>query len=458
MRLDLADIQGNLLRGYRLPFARYAFFSLADAARSRAFLALVHPLITSSEWWDDGKPEWTLNLALTRTGLDALGLPRAALNSFPLEFGEGMAKRSAILGDTGPSAPERWESLWRGRIDILMQINALSTSGRELGFAAVMAAAQTSQGVALVGFQDAAALIREGAPAPIEHFGYTDGFSQPDFVGGQTVNSPGDGKIGKGKRWEEIKTGEFILGHRNEADELPPAPLPAVLGKNGAFLVFRKLEQDVRSFRDYVAQWGRRYPGGAEKLMAKFLGRWRDGTPLALRPDGMDASLVADGQLNNDFTYGDDPHGVKCPIGAHIRRMNPRDSLGFAGRLATRRRLIRRGLPYGPYVPEGADVDTQERGIVFMTIGASLSRQFEFVQQQWVNYGNDFGLGEDRDPVIGNNQGGGRFAIPGDPRKDEEPFVCTGLRSFVTLKGGDYFFAPSLTALQLLAEGLIDPR
>ncbi len=458
MKLDLADIQGNLLRGYRLPFARYAFFSIADATRGRAFLQLTLPSITSAELWDDGKPEWTLNIALTRTGLDALGLPRSALNSFPIEFVEGMAKRSAILGDTGPSAPERWDSLWRERIDISMQINALSSSGRERGFAAVMTAAQASQGVALVGFQDASALIVNGAPAPIEHFGFTDGFSQPDFIGGQAVDAPGDGKIGRGGRWDEIKTGEFILGHRNEADELPPAPIPAVLAKNGAFLVYRKLEQDVRSFRAYIAQWGQRYPGGPEKLMAKFVGRWRDGTPLALSPDAMDASIVADGQRCNNFTYGDDPHGLKCPIGAHIRRVNPRDSLGFAGRLATRRRLIRRGPPYGSYVPEGADVDAQERGIVFMTVGASISRQFEFVQQQWVNYGNDFSLGEDRDPMIGNNQGEGRFVIPGDPRKREEPFVCSGLRSFVTLKGGDYFFAPSLTALQLLAAGLIDPR
>ena len=458
MTLDLTDIQGNILRGYRLPFARYAFLNVTDSNRGREFLRRVTPLITNAEIWDAGKPEKTLNLAISRSALSALDLPMGAINSFPVEFLEGMAKRSAVLGDTGPSAPNAWEPIWRGRVDLCVSINALSRAASEDGFAELMAAAEESQGAALVGAQDAAALIVNGAPAPVEHFGYTDGFAQPDFVGGQAVDSPGDGKIGRGGSWEEIKTGEFILGYRNEADELPAAPIPSILAKNGAYLVYRKLEQNVGAFRAYVRDWGARYPGGPEKLMAKFVGRWRDGTPLALSADAMDPSLVADPRRNNNFVFRDDPEGLKCPIGAHIRRVNPRDSLGFGGRLATRRRLIRRGLPYGPYVPEGADVDGQERGIIFMAVGATISRQFEFVQQQWINYGNDFGVGEARDPVIGNNQGSGRFIIPGDVRKGEEPFICSDMPSFVTLRGGDYFFTPSLTALRLLAAARIDPR
>jgi Dyp-type peroxidase family len=458
MRLDLTDIQGNLLRGYRLPFARYLHMNFGEAGPARAFLDRLMPLITSAETWDEGKPAQTINISLSRTALEALELPRATINSFPIEFLAGMASRRRILGDDGPSDPAQWDPVWRGRVDLSIAINALSPAALEAGFTAVMGIAEQTRGATLAGRQDAAALIVDGAPAPIEHFGFTDGFSQPDFIGGQASDVPGDGKIGERGRWDEIETGEFLLGYRSEADETPPAPVPPVFAKNGAFLVYRKLEQDVKAFRAYFAEWGARYPGGPEKLMAKFVGRWRDGTPLASSPDRMDPSLANDTARNNNFIYADDPEGLKCPIGAHIRRMNPRDSLGFEGRLATRRRILRRGLPYGPYAPEGVEIDSQPRGIIFLAVAASLSRQFEFVQQQWVNYGNDFGLGEDRDPIIGNNQGSGRFVIPGDIRKHEEPFVCSGLPSFVTVKGGDYFFIPSLTALRLLATGRIDPR
>ena len=192
--------------------------------------------------------------------------------------------------------------------------------------------------------------------------------------------------------------------------------------------------------------------------MAKFVGRWRDGTPLMKSPDRPDPVVAADDTKNNDFTYASDPDGLVCPHGAHIRRVNPRDSQGFNGRLATRRRIVRRGLPYGEWLPEGEPDDGRARGIIFMALGASISRQFEFVQQQWVNYGNDFNLGESRDPLIGNNAGEGFFVIPGQAGTNEPPHFCAKLPSFVTLKGGDYFFLPSLTALRLIASGSIDPR
>ena len=458
MQLDLSDIQGNLLRGYRLPFARYIFLRFTQAEAARAFLGGVAPLITNAEIWDEGKPENTLNIAISASGLQALELPIETLNTFPPEFIEGMARRSEILGDRNASAPDKWEPMWSERIDAWMSINALSPAAREAGYKRVTDLIEKTKGAVVVGTQDAGVLFVNGKPAPVEHFGYADGFAQPDFVGGQAVDTPGDGKMAKHGKWDEIQTGEFILGYRNEADELPPAPKPWVLAKNGSFMVYRKLEQDVKAFRSYVEEWGKRYAGGPEKLMAKMVGRWRDGTPLALSPDKMDKSIVADPQRVNNFTYGDDPEGAKCPLGSHIRRANPRDSLGFEGRLATRRRIARRGLPYGSYVPEGEPVDDQERGIIFMALNASISRQFEFVQQQWINYGNDFALGEAADPVIGGNHGKGRFVIPGDAQRNEEPFICSKLPSFVTVRGGGYFFLPGLNALRFLAAGNIDPR
>jgi len=456
MNLDLTDIQGNILRGYRLPFARYIFLNLTGGDKAKAFLAEIIPHVTNSEVWIDEKPKSTLNIGLSRTALAALDVPLASINSFPPEFLDGMAKRAKALGDIGDSAPEHWDDFWANRVDVWVSINALSAEDREGKFQVIQKAITHSQGAKIVGTQDTEALIIDGAPSPKEHFGYTDGLAQPDFEGSHAFNTPGDGKIaGKGK-WKDLKNGEFLLGYPNEALEDGELPAPAVLAKNGTFMVYRKLEQNVQGFRDYVDEWGEKYPGGKEKLMAKFIGRWRDGTPLALSPDKMNPDLAADHNRNNNFTYGDDPEGLKCPIGAHVRRANPRDELLYHGKLPSRRRILRRGMPYGNYTPEGQPVDEQERGIIFMAINANISRQFEFVQQQWINYGNDFYAGEDKDPVLGNREKPGRFVIPGD--KQNPPFICADMQSFVTLKGGDYFFLPSLTALQMLATGLVDPR
>ena len=456
MNLDLTDIQGNILRGYRLPFARYIFLNLTGGDKAKAFLAEIIPHVTNSEVWIDEKPKSTLNIGLSRTALAALDVPLASINSFPPEFLDGMAKRAKALGDIGDSAPEHWDDFWANRVDVWVSINALSAEDREGKFQVIQKAITHSQGAKIVGTQDTEALIIDGAPSPKEHFGYTDGLAQPDFQGSHAFNTPGDGKIaGKGK-WKDLKNGEFLLGYPNEALEDGELPAPAELAKNGTFMVYRKLEQNVQGFRDYVDEWGEKYPGGKEKLMAKFIGRWRDGTPLALSPDKMNPDLAADHNRNNNFTYGDDPEGLKCPIGAHVRRANPRDELLYHGKLPSRRRILRRGMPYGNYTPEGQPVDEQERGIIFMAINANISRQFEFVQQQWINYGNDFHAGEDKDPVLGNREKPGRFVIPGD--KQNPPFICADMQSFVTLKGGDYFFLPSLTALQMLATGLVDPR
>ena len=131
----------------------------------------------------------------------------------------------------------------------------------------------------------------------------------------------------------------------------------------------------------------------------------------------------------------------------------------FPGGLINRRRITRRGLPYGDYVPAGEPVsDADDRGMIFMALNASLSRQFEFVQQQWIEYGNDSHLGNDKDPMLGNHGGLGKFAIQGDETPGNPPFVCSHLPQFVELRGGDYFFLPSITALGMIARGLVDPR
>lgn len=152
--------------------------------------------------------------------------------------------------------------------------------------------------------------------------------------------------------WAPLATGELLLGYADEAGELPVAPIPHLLANNGTFMVYRKLHQNVATFRRYLEEKGALYAGGREKLASKFIGRWRDGTPVELSPDVPNQGIVKDKQRNVNFTFGDDLDGARCPVGAHVRRTNPRDTFGFNGRLIHRRRITRRGLPYGPYVPE----------------------------------------------------------------------------------------------------------
>ena len=246
---------------------------------------------------------------------------------------------------------------------------------------------------------------------------------------------------------------------------------------------------------------GARSPGGKEALAAKFAGRWRSGAPVSTFPTQAEADAFAgswerakiavveaksEGEraeakarladLNVRFTAFDfrgDVEGGRCPVGAHVRRANPRSSLEFAqqgafespGALSNRRRILRRGLPYGD---SRERADEGDHGVVFLAMNASIRRQFEFVQQQWMNYGNDFGLANDKDPLVGNHgrtgadHGGdglpdGRMTVQASAADPAPPFFCTGMPRFVETRGGEYFFVPSLTALRMIGDGSIDP-
>jgi Dyp-type peroxidase family len=459
-KLNATDIQGFTLRGYNLPFGRYLFLRFTKPEPARALLHGLLGQITTGQRWDNGKPDNTLNIAFTFRGLQALDLPAATLISFPVEFQQGMKARAGILGDTGGNGPEHWDAYWHGEgVHVWLGINGSSTAALDACQAQVQALMDATGGAPVVGCQEAAAIVLAGRVSTSEHFGYTDGFGNPDYLGIERTTQNGQGKLAKDGTWVPLATGELLLGYADEAGELPVAPVPHLLASNGTFMVYRKLHQNVAAFRAYLDEHGAKYGGGREKLAAKFIGRWRDGTPLELSPDGPDPAIVAKEQENTDFTYGGDPQGTRCPLGAHLRRVHPRDAFGFNGGLVNRRRITRRGLPYGDYVPEGEPVsDAEDRGIVFMALNASLSRQFEFVQQQWVEYGNDAHLGNDKDPLIGNHTGGDKFVVQGDTSASNPPYVCSHLPRFVELRGGDYFFLPSITALGMMALGLVDPR
>jgi Dyp-type peroxidase family len=210
-------------------------------------------------------------------------------------------------------------------------------------------------------------------------------------------------------------------------------------------MVWRKLRQDVGGFRAQLAEQARRLELDEELVAAKLVGRWRDGSPLALRPDGPDPELGNDKLRANDFRYGDDKLGLRCPRGAHVRRANPRDALGWEGRLTARHRILRRGMPYGPALPDGAADDGEARGLLFICLQASIARQFEIVQSQWCNDGNAFGLGREADPLTGPAGGEVRHIIEGDP-----PHVVSPLRSYVECRGGEYLVVPAISALRAL--------
>ncbi len=463
-KLNETDIQGFVLRGYNFPFARYIFLEVLEAKGARKFVDDTLPYITTGERWDEGKPQSTVNIAFTHKALSLMQLPDASLLSFPVEFLQGMKARAAVLGDRARNSPERWDGIWQNEVaHIWLAVNAQSLAALTSCCDKLQGlVADNSGGVRIVGQQEAASLKIDGQFSFKEHFGYTDGFGNPDYLGIERKSQPGQGKLMKDGSWAPLATGELLLGYADEAGELPVAPLPHLLANNGTFMVYRKLHQNVAAFRDYLEEKGKAYAGGKEKLAAKFVGRWRDGTPTLLSPDKEDLTLANDPNRNVNFTFGKDPTGAKCPLGAHLRRVNPRDAFGFETLLINRRRITRRGLPYGSYVPEDQPVsDNEERGVAFMVLNACISRQFEFVQQQWIEYGNDSHQGNDRDLLLGNHSdspNGSKFVVQGSEDPNNPPFICGGLTNFVELRGGDYFFVPSMTALKMISTGTVDPR
>ncbi len=444
--VDLADIQGNVLRGYTYPVAAYVFLRIDDAGNARALMRRMLPQVATAEPWNNNQPPTAMHVAFTYAGLEALDLPQPILDSFPDVFREGMAARADRLGDRGPSAPEHWEpGLGTTEAHVLVTVYASDTRHLE----------QARQALKTVGAEQAVTVVHEQRAEASrdgrDHFGFFDGIAQPAIAGSGVTPRPGDGQPAGRGRWRDVWAGEFLHGYTDEDGALPQAPAPP-FDRNGTFMVYRKLAMDVAALRRFLAHHGERFPGGPERLAAKIVGRWPDGTPLARSPDRPDPALAANPHAINDFSYKNDPDGLRCPAGAHIRRANPRDSIGFHdGRLTNRHRIIRRGRPYGPKLPPDAhEDDGQERGLIFVCFNTDIWRQFETIQALWIDDGDPFGLGADKDFLIGEPDGDtGKMTIPGDP-----PFFLTPQPRFVTCRGGAYLIRPSIGALRALADGL----
>jgi len=553
--LDLNDIQGNIPRAYgrfSFPFARYFFFNIADGAEGRKFVDKVRKEVTTAARWPENaiKPQCTVNIGFTFLGLYSLEIPSRTLQQMPDVFVDGMKERAFVLGDrdvTKTAADDagwdkHWDPIWQdnrargwhnaSNVHIWISLNAqLKTPGTDTPVDELEEktewlrnlCAGSNGGVSILAkngkngdqeYQAASAVFADHGglkiPTPKEHFGFTDGIGDPVFEGQFPPEVENVAVIGRGKRmnpedsWQPIATGEFILGHPDESQELPPTSVPPEFMRNGTYMAYRKLHENVGTFDEvlkeeantFAAEMGVPMEEAEATLRAKMCGRWSDGVPLSVVPiyaewvqfgknngfddrDPLKAFQNRRRYLNSpaaaDFRYADDMAGQKCPVGAHMRRVNTRDYLDPENKagidpatgeqyknatassvLNKRRRILRRGLPYGPSNLDDKTDDT-EQGVAMMLMGASLFRQFEFVQQQWIQYGLDFHAGNNTCPLLGNHDHHRRHTIASDPKSGKPPYVMNKLKTFVECRGGDYFFIPSMTAIRMISMGIVDP-
>ena len=440
-RLDVNDIQGDILRAYSMHVSAHLFVGVPTAEEGRALLEDTRGRITTGRTWA-AKPASTLNVGITCNGLVALGAPDELVASFPVAFREGMRHRAPILGDVDDAGPDRWDDgLGSDEVHLLYTVNAQDDDALARALDELRAAID-AHGAAIVCTHYGRRL-----PDRKEHFGYADGVGQPAIEGvGDPVRGQGD-QISP-RTWQGLPLGEIFHGFVD--DDGDPAPGPsAPFDVGGTFKVWRKLYEDVAAFRTWVAQQAAGLDMNEELLRAKLVGRWPDASPLALTPDAPDAELGSDPERVNDFDYSDDPHGERCPFGAHIRRANPRSSLGFGDALTSRQRIIRRGMTYGDPLPADARADDGvDRGIYFVAYMADIERQFEFIQSMWMNDGDAVNAGHDRDPFVGRARGDHKFVIPG-----ATPAIVHPLIQPVVTRGGDYLWVPSISSLARIAAG-----
>lgn len=492
MTLDENEIQGLVLQGYgKLRGAAYLLLHVPDAphdtsqagtgqagtgqAGARRWLGSLLPSVT----FGSDRPDTAVNVAFTAGGLARFGLGENAVAGFSLEFQEGMTSphRRRLLGDVGAAAPENWR--WGGPdgpgVHALLMLFAPDTEG----VAALVEEHRTraeQHGLRVLAVLDTHDL------GFVEHFGFRDGQSQPALAGSARA---GSGAAEVPDR-DLLNPGEFILGYPNEHEQYPPSPLvdpgddpggvlPVAegpgrkdFGRNGSYLVLRTLAQDVPGFWRFLDDATRRADGSSDPeartaLAARFIGRWPSGASLTLARDTDRPDLAG----QNDFAYhADDAHGLGCPIGAHVRRANPRDSLpprpGEPASVAVnkRHRLLRRGRTYGtPLSVEDALRQSQdqdqgdERGLHFVALCADIARQFEFVTHTWLLNPHFDGLYDDTDPILGGHHDGQAAPSGSTFTRQARPVRrrIHGIPPFVTVRGGAYFFLPGRAALRHLA-------
>lgn len=389
------------------------------------------PEVTSANHWKGPSDGAWINVAFTFNGLKKLGIPDKSLNSFLPEFKAGMVSQAEKLNDIGDSAPSKWDDPF-GTDDLHVAL-ALFAPDREAIDEALKQARKVYD--QLKGISLLYELEVESPPDGRTHMGFTDGISNPAVEGSGIPTSNPE---------TPVKPGEFIIGKENQKGHVDVGPQPKSLGNNGSYLVIRKLHMRVAAFRKFLDEKASNKED-KDFLIAKMIGRWPSGAPISLATEKDDPDLAKNPELRNNFLYKDDPRGFKCPVGSHIRRANPRDSLNETIADINIHRLLRRSTVYGPPLEEGTtEDDGQDRGIIFAGICTSLSRQYEFIKSTWLHDGNFVELSTEEDPIVGNKRDEGSFTIPDTPFRKR----INGIPSFTVTKGGEYFFVPSISALK----------
>lgn len=481
---DARDTQALVKTGFgKLRGGCYHLLRIEDAAAARIWLRALH-LPAFGDIGGGNVIEEAVQIAFTAAGLRALGHDAGLLAAFAPEFGISLAddpSRSRRLGDIGANAPELWD--WgAGAREPHVLLMLFAPRERIAAFSARMRSEARAAGLTVI------AELPTGDMGGREPFGFLDGISQPevDWTGTREPGSAADMEF-----HNYMAPGEVLLGYVNEynlyterplldpnvtgAASLPPAadaPEKRDLGRNGSYLVFRQLSQDVRGFW----HWVRREAGAddAVNLAEAMVGRKMSGEPFAALGN-RDIPGIAD-RARNGFTYAGDPDGRVCPIGGHIRRANPRTGdfpegrmgllkkllalLGLTGtaeadRIASTRfhRLLRRGREYGTWLDPADAVKPNapdpQSGLHFICLNANLARQFEFVQSAWLASAKFAGMTGEQDPLLGNRmpfppgQVTDRFTRP---HADGPCRVARGVPQFVRVRGGAYFFLPGLRA------------
>jgi Dyp-type peroxidase family len=487
--IDYSDVQGLVRYGYkRMAEAAYVLVRIKDIAAARAWLGSA-PVTNAVE--ADLPPSSALQVAFTEAGLRALGVPASVLAGFSSEFLAGMTEesRSRRLGDVGDNAPSQWE--WGGSTKVPhLAVMFFAEHGR------LAALVQGATGSAWDAAFEQLYYLDTSDLDGIEPFGFSDGISQPDIDWRQER----DLTTSQIDYSNKVALGEFLLGYRNEYNKYTDRPLidadsasanllPAEdapekrdVGRNGTYLVIRHLRQDVRAFWQFIrGQVGENW-GEIDRLAAAFVGRTRTGDPLVRIQTQAIPGIEADQVGQNQFTFDQDPTGSACPFGAHVRRVNPRNAdlpghptgltrlmttvgfgpSGFRDDLMSSvrfHRILRRGREYGPGLSPSdalvpAPLNEPERGLRFICINANISRQFEFLQNAWIINSKFSGLTGESDPLLGNRQPLPGCPVTADftkPKDDGLGSRVSGLPQFVTVRGGAYFFLPSLRALRYFA-------
>jgi Dyp-type peroxidase family len=459
--IEDAEVQGNVLYAYgtRFPAARYVHLEVVDADRARAVLASWARRVTFGRRpralpdVDAGRPH--VNLAFTYAGLKALGVHKDVLYAFPEEFRAGAWERSPVV-----DGEARLRAAWDpgiGRGHVLLIVHGRDEDACRRCVDTLLAEARAAgEPLRESAEQQPAGLIERpegddescGTRFSREHFGFADGCSQP-AVAGFDYDPEGDGVntlvhssrwplrlareirlLKPVRKWRLIRPGEFLLGYRNEDGMLPEGP-PAPLGPNGTFMVYRKIEQHVDVFDRHLDEEAARLRMNPRELRARVMGRWPDGTPVDLSPSREDPQRSVHRRRANDFDYADDRGGRRCPLGAHVRRTNPRNGVPGGAETTVRHRIIRRGMPY-------------ERGLLFVAYNSSLREGFETIQRLWCMDGAALGLGSEPDYLLQQRRPLSGMVVGYDGGKPQSIKPPPG--PFVTVRGCEYLFLPSRRA------------